>query len=117
MLLAQCFSTNEPRVFLWKDTFLSFNSILELMSINRGQGFCGSSKEDHGVWFLEAPYNHMAEVTVVVHGFKKQLSIRRGSVIGLLPSEKFSEPPFLVYVNLNQEKSKGELILVFISPF
>lgn len=87
------------------------------MSINRGQGFCGSSKGGHGVWFLEAPYDHMAEVTVVLHCFKQPLSFRRGSAIVLLSSEKFSEAPFLVYVNLNQVKNKGELILLFISAF
>lgn len=35
----------------------------------------------------------------------------------LLPSAKFSEALFLAYVDLNQVKSEGELIQLFISAF
>lgn len=87
------------------------------MLMNRGQVFCWSGKEDHGFLFLEAPYDHMAEVTVVAHCFKKQLSFRWGNVIVLFPSAKLSEALFVVYVNFNQLKSKGQSILLFISAF
>jgi len=38
--------------------------------------FYCSSKEDHDFLFLEAPYDHMAEVSVEAHCFIKQLSFR-----------------------------------------
>lgn len=93
------------------DCFFGKTYFWLLIFFYRIQNFCWNSKESYVVLFLEASYNYM------VLCFEKQLSFRQGSVIVLLPSAEISEAVFLVHGNLNQVKTRCDLILLFISSF